>query len=271
MKEAAEDYLNDGIVSDFWEEMSNMKEVKTSLEKAIEEHEVIKGLVKSIEERAKGNVETFKTKANKAKALFSGEDDEDCTDIAVLMSLPVVAQGIGGIAGAAMGGERAMKACKDTKYFDNLPSTIVAGAVGALGGLVAGTLIAIPAQPYLLCKVIANHFDAENYGLLQQQFENIALQMGLVEKHLKDITVALGEIEQHLKQAMKAQERVVVASEGEKRRKMVSRVIKRAEELIQTCDNYFRLVADNAATAPVDKTEADGINYEGDLTIQPRY
>ena len=96
MKEAAEDYLNDGIVSDFWEEMSNMKEVKTSLEKANEEHEVIKGLVKSIEERAKGNVETFKTKANKAKALFFGEDDEDCTD--VLMSLPVVAQGIGGIA-----------------------------------------------------------------------------------------------------------------------------------------------------------------------------
>ena len=48
---------------------------------------------------------------------------------------------------------------------------------------------------------------------------------------------------------------------------MVSRVIKRAEELIETCDNYFRLVADNAATAPVGKTEADGTNYEGDLTI----
>ena len=29
--------------------------------------------------------------------------------------------------------------------------------------------------------------------------------------------------------------------------------------------------ADNAATAPKNKTEADGTNYEGDLTIQPRY
>jgi len=117
------------------------------------------------------------------------------------MTLPVVAQGIGAIGGAAILGEKAIQACKDSKYFDNVPSTIVAGAVGALGGLVAGALIAIPAQPYLLYKAISSHFDAENYGLLQQQFENIALQMGLVEKHLQDITIALGEIEQHLKQA----------------------------------------------------------------------
>lgn len=49
---------------------------------------------------------------------------------------------------------------------------------------------------------------------------------------------------------------------------MVNRVIRRAEELIETCDNYFSLVA---AIAPVSKTEADETNYEGDKTIQPRY
>ena len=91
--------------------------------------------------------------------------------------------------------------------------------------------------------------------------------MGLVEKHLQDITIALGEIEQHLKQAVNAQEHAVT-SEGRKRSKMVNRVIRRAEELIETCDNYFSLVA---AIAPVSKTEADETNNEGDKTIQPRY
>ena len=59
-----------------------------------------------------------------------------------------------------------------------------------------------------------------------------------------------------------------MTSEGRKRIKMVNRVIKRAEELIETCDNYFSLVA---AILPLSKTEADETNYKGDKTIQPLY
>ena len=40
LKEAAEDYLNDNIINDFWQEMSDMKDVKKSLEEANDTHEV---------------------------------------------------------------------------------------------------------------------------------------------------------------------------------------------------------------------------------------
>ena len=51
LQEAAEDFLEDGIISDFWKEISNMSGVKEALEKANEEHEIIQGQVKRIGEQ----------------------------------------------------------------------------------------------------------------------------------------------------------------------------------------------------------------------------
>ena len=246
LKEAAEDFQEDGIIADFWMEVYNMTEVKEALEKANEEHEYIRGQVKVIGERANWNAESFKEKADKAKKYLQTMDHNfmDCT----FVSIPVAGQVLA-VGGACMIGACAVEELEGTEYFDNLPCKIVAGTAAAVGGLVAGTvasIVTIPVGPYFWYKGISSHIDAKKCEGLMNQFGEIVIQMGSVEVHLNQITAALGEIEANLAKAIAAEERVVSFYEGEKRAKMIGRVVKRAEELINACDSYFAIVKRDA-------------------------
>ena len=246
LKEAAEDFEDDGILKDFWKEMSNMDEATKSLKDANEQHEVIKGKVQVVQAKAKGNAETFEKKAEKAQKYLDEYFDEDTltyTEASTYLSIPVVGQLLGVAGGAYGAGAATVEALEDTDWGDNTVCKVVGGTLAGTVGLVAGavtSVITIPAGPYLWVKGITSHLDAKNYGPLAKKFSNIALQMGLIDTHLGKITGALGDIESHLQKAVQAEERVM-STDGKKRAKMVKRVVERAEELIKACDEYFSL------------------------------
>ena len=64
--EAAEDFLEDENLSDFWREMSDMSEAEKSLKEATEMHNVIIGEVNKICERAEVNASKIKKRTDKA-------------------------------------------------------------------------------------------------------------------------------------------------------------------------------------------------------------
>jgi predicted DNA-binding protein YlxM (UPF0122 family) len=208
LKVAARDYLKDNNLDDFWKEMSDMREVKKSLEDANQEHEYIKMEVAKIKIKAEVNAEKCGEKAMTAKQYLDDIDVDNHT----IISIPVVGNVVGGFIAGVNFKDNAILMCENQQILNNLPSKMVlgsvAGAAGGLGGAVT-SMITIPAGPYLWYKAVSAHFDAKNYKVLKDQFGNIALQMGYVEQHLGDITCALGEIEQHLKQSLKAEENVI--------------------------------------------------------------
>ena len=244
LKEAAEDFVKDGVHKDFLEEMRDMTEVKKSIEEANEQHNIIKGEVALIKEKAKGSAETFKEKFDRTKQYRVELEDPVFLPQFTYLSIPIVGTVMGGAQGAAVAATAAMD------EFDNLASKIGVGALAGAGGLVTGigaSIAALPMGPYLWYKAIAMHFDAENFGALQEQFISIVNQMSLIDTHLGNITQALGDIEDHLKAASKAGAKVMTV-DGEKRKIMVGRVIKRAEELILACNAYFELTKQRVAS-----------------------
>ena len=68
--------------------------------------------------------------------------------------------------------------------------------------------------------------------------------MGLVEKHLGKITHSLHDIEENLQLCQRAEERAIAAMDDRKRRKMVEKVLKRAEDLLGACEYYSSIVND---------------------------
>ena len=236
LKEAAEDFLEDGILNDFWKELTEMDGVKEALEKAYEEHEIIQGQVKIIGERSMRKAESYRAKAEKAKEYL----DDDFEPGATVLATPVVGQ-VGGVlwGASAAGGAFAAE-------FDSLPRKVVAGAVGgAVGG--AASIVLLPAAPYYWYKGITSLINDKAYGGPLKQFQNIAAQMGLVDKHLHQITGALGDIETRLGEATKA-EKKVISYDGEKKERMIRRITERAEKLIEACDNYFSLIKSETIT-----------------------
>ena len=250
LKVAALDFLEDGILEDFWEQMVDMDNVKASLKEANEEHEVIKGKVKLVEEKAREAVDVFTKKSEKAIKHGEYMDDNKWKAMATFTSIPVVGQIVGGVFGASGFAIDTVDACEGSKYFDNLPSKIVAGGVAGAAGLGAGlgmSLATIPAGPILWYKAVSSAMkasSADGYDNLQKQFSSIALQMGMIETHLGQITEALGEIETCLNSSLKAQK--LMTQKKQNHKKWVSRVIERAAQLIAACDEYSEIVTNSA-------------------------
>ena len=241
LKEAAVDYLKDGILTDFWRELTNMNEAKTNLESATEHHEEIKREASLLKNRAESRGKTFGEKASIASAYA---DKNDGT-IKSVMSIPGVGQVLGGICGAVAGGVSALEWCTETSAANNIPVKIVAGAAGAVAAGTAtliGTIITIPLAPYFWYKSISSEIDAKNYGMLKEKFDSVALQMGLVDMHLEKITTSLLEIEQNLEFSQRAERKVIATLDENKRKEMTRRVIARAEDLVKAIDKYLCIV-----------------------------
>ena len=246
LKEAAVDFLQDGILGDFLEQMLDMEDVKASLKEANEEHEVIKGKVKMVEEKARGVVEVFVKKSQKA---FKHKDHLDDLEDLTFASIPFLGQVGCGVVGAIAFAEEAAQACHNSEHFDNFPSKVIAGGVAGAVGLGAGLVVSVltvPAGPIIWCKAVSSAIKgslSDDYDNLQEQFSSIALQMGLIETHLGHITEALGDIETCLNSTRKAQKQMIKKKHDEK---WVSKVIERAAHLIAACDEYSTIVTNSA-------------------------
>ena len=237
--EAAEDYLSDGILNDFWKELTNMEEAKNNLTSANEKHEEIKSKASVLQKRAEMKAKTFRDKASKSEK--SRKEDTAMS----VFSIPVVGQLLSGVGGAIAGGDLALDWCKKSSVTDNIPVKVVVGAAGAAatgaGGLVV-SVITMPFAPYFWYRSISNGIDAKNYGILKREFGSIAIQMGLVEEHLGKITTSLHEIEQNLEYSQRAERKVIESLDENKRQKMAHRVIQKANDLVQATNFYFNIV-----------------------------
>jgi hypothetical protein len=70
-------------------------------------------------------------------------------------------------------------------------------------------------------------------------------QIAKVSNHLDSICLSLSEIDQRLGEGQKAQKTFVTQVEEERKKKMARRLIKKAEALIEACNNYLALTNRN--------------------------
>ena len=238
-KESAEDYLEDGILSEFWKELSNIQEVSKGLQEMCNEHEKTKGEAFKLQRSAQRRSETFDEKAQAAmEVLHDGK-----IPTLSLVSTPVLGQVLTGAAGGWGLGEMAVEYCekKDTNMLVKVAAGAGAGLAGAAAG-VAFSLVTIPAGPYFWWKSIESYKDEKTYPILAEEFGSIAVQMGLVEEHLTKITKSLHDIKFSLSVCQDTERRAIEALTKKKRKKMIKRVLNRANELIESCDKYFSIV-----------------------------
>lgn len=227
-----------------------MNDVKESLQKANEEHEVVKGIADGIQKRSQISDDKYKKELEKFSKFSQIEG-------AAYVSTPILGQ----VASFAVCGYQAanetIEACTKITSANNIPVKMLAGGLagagGALMGLGASTIL-LPAFPFLWWRFLSGHVQSEYYKELTTQFQSIGSQMVEVERHLTVITEALSDIEKRLNTALRAENTAKRQNRDDSRERMVQRMKKRAEELIESCDSYFSNVQNDEPMAIDDST-----------------
>ena len=156
LREASADYLEDGVLSDFWDELSDVNEAKKELQQVNEHHESIKGEVCALQEKANVRSKNFQERARTA-AEYNGEVGTAMS----IISAPGIGQLVGGVGGAIGGGMAAAELCKESFWTNNIPVKVVAGIAG---GVSAGAL-------GLVSSIISHHFTCCSILLVQVNIE----------------------------------------------------------------------------------------------------
>ena len=234
--EAADDFTNDHDFEELLINVMNMDDVKISLQKANEEHDIVKGEADKIQVRAQSSGFKYKEEEKKLSLFLNPIEG------AAYVSTPVLGQ----IASFAVCGyaaaSKTIEECAKNTSANNIPIKMLAGGLagvgGAIGGLAISTIV-MPASPVIWWYFLSKNIDAKYFKELAVQFQSIGNQMMEVEVHLTVITSALSDIEKHLNMALRAEKSAKRQVTDEMRERMVRRMRTRAEELIESCDTYF--------------------------------
>ncbi len=253
LKEAAEDFALDGIISDFFDKVRDLDDVKKSLMDANEKHSEIKTKVEIIHKRAAKYAQTFGQKKQKADEAMGNLNFEGCISnyhsFALMSSIPVLGT-LGSASviffmGAAVGVY--IISDKGLPRFCEIPLQCTIGGVGGILGCATGVVFSavhLPAAPFLWAHYIYKNGSRSAYAALQKQFSDIAIQMTIVEEHIAKIENCLSNIQTKLKQGSRAERNLVTKlneTEEEKKKLMAGRAVKAAEDLIEACKDFFQL------------------------------
>ena len=233
VKEAAEDYKEDGIHSYLRNELVNLSDVKDTLNATNKNQDKIKLKVEEIQRKAQKKSDEFGKKASMA-------DGQSAASL--ILSIPGVGQLLSGVSGAAVGGSKVWEKCTDSRLTNNIPVKVVATAAGASVTGAAATLATVIAMPYFWYKVISSNTDAKTYGALQKEFENVASQMKHVAIHMKNIATCLDDIEVKLKLTERMEKKFIEELDEKKRKDMADRLICKATDLVEATEKYLDTV-----------------------------
>ena len=197
LKQAAEDYLENGDLGDLMVEMSDMKVVKKSLHEANEKHEEIRGNVIQIEKRAETHLQTCEDKAAVKMNSLIRIPFDGLIDYILLRRTDKISDMIE----KEDWSELCMYAGKESiKALVSLPVWLGYTAF----------------QAYMIIK------DAKVYAKVKPQFEGILVQMGTIHTHLDTILNSISNIEDRLNNSIRTGEKAMqVELSDEKRKKMV--------------------------------------------------
>ena len=247
IKEAGSEYLDEenekegGRMSDFWNQISNMKDVQESLDEAIKQHNRIKHQIEENGERIELEKEEIQRLLNEAeeqmKKLKIGKamSREDALNrpipIGALVSTPVIGQATAACAGAQLGWD----AC-----VDNIPSganqqvAVVAGAAAGTAGAVAGATISTLSMAgcWIFWTLAGLEWLKQKFRGFEERFAPIAKKMTSLEDLLSQIDVSLREILRLLKKARSSSENVVESKDEEKRKRNIMKVMEKADKLL---------------------------------------
>ena len=261
--EAADDFTNDHDFEELLINVMNMDDVKISLQKANEEHDIVKGEADKIQVRAQSSGFKYNEKEKEMARFLIQTNIEG----AAYVSTPVLGQ----IASFAVCGYAAaskmIEECAKNTSANNIPIKMLAGGLagvgGAIGGLAISTIV-MPASPVIWWYFLSKNIDAKYFKELAVQFQSIGNQMMEVEVHLTVITSALSDIEKHLNMALRAEKSAKRQVTDEMRARMVGRMRTRAEKLIESCETYFsnvktegRLAIGDNATSSIQEVKKE--------------
>jgi len=235
LQEAAEDFENDGIISDFLNEITDLDNVKKSLMDANEKHVEIKKKVDVIQNTAEKEAITFAEERKRAEESIATLDSTMALISDHRMPLECFVR-------ASQSGVEFVEDLKLPKLCEVPLKYVMGGVVGISGGAIG--LISLSSLPLLWAEYIYHNGSREAYDVLEKQFVDIASQMGLVEEHLVKIEDCLNNIEKKLNQGGRAKRNLVKKlreTDEEKKHVMATRAINAAKELVEACQIYFDL------------------------------
>ena len=259
LKDAAEDFKNHGISSDFLEKTSDLKGIKASLNNINQQHNEIKHFVRNIQQRANNGAARYEDCSEKAKkklaTLNVDSDDFNYHSEALMLSIPIYGS-IRTTATAAAATSSAIYKKVDglvLKPVLSVPlkwgASLAGGVAAGLGGLLS-SIISLPAAPFLWGHFAYHRMGMEtnNFVNLTQRCTDIAIKMGLVEVLFVKIEDCLGSIENLLNEGIEAERHLLSAKNEERRCTMAERAVNNAQMLISECKNYYDQVKNQHLT-----------------------
>jgi len=232
LKEAAEDYVEDGDTTELLHEVKDVRMIKESIEKCNTHHNNIKGQVTDIQKRV-----------NKHTSSLHGK---------VLDKL-----------------EQAKKSRLPGKHMLEEWLDTLSENGKKLAKEIAEVAVHIPGQGTLGKAIVAclSGLDAKHLMLVLEEFQTIEQKMQSVDEHLTKITSHIDDIENNLDKAIKAEEKLIrkhnkkdnKSTEKEEREKEVQSLVLRAEELMKSCDKYFQLVRNGEISEAIEDFHLQGL------------